>query len=597
VLLTLDAEAGTDATVEATATQSTKIRLVWRHLRKELGASSGRLRQLAIASLLINLSGLLLPLFSMAVFDRIIPHSAMETLWALALGVTAALLLELALRNARLKLFDAVGQSTSQGLQGLAMSKLLHAPVSDLPAQSGAAVQPLHELDQLAMLTPQLIVSLAVDVPFFVLLMILIGSIGGPVVIAPLVGMFLLVLLHALAHVMAHRSALAHGGLTRRLQQFAIDGVAAQERIRLTGSGPRMLACFEQTADETGYAAHRARYWHGLAAQGSAVVTQLVIVITIVIGVFRIESAAMTIGALSACILLVNRSMMPISIATGMTFRLVQILQSSGALAGILNLKPEAGGDRSLSEAGEISGHLSLQQVNFRYPGETQTALSNVSFTMKPGERIGIIGKAGCGKSTLLRLIARLYEPDDGRLRLDHRDIRQFDPGLVRRAIAYMPQDAQLIDGTLDENLTLGLAAVDKAMFARIATVCGVHGFASRHPEGYSLQVGPGGRRLSGGERQCVSLARALMGSPKIVMLDEPTAALDNMLEAKIVADIAGIIGDSGLIVATHRLPALELVDRIIWIEDGRIIADGPKAELFQRLGLSNTRTATQAAG
>jgi ATP-binding cassette, subfamily C, bacterial LapB len=571
-------------------------RLIWRHLRRELGASGGHLRQLVLASALINLFGLLLPLFSMAVFDRIIPHSAMETLWALALGVTAALVLELAVRNARLRLFDAVGQSASQGLQATAMGKLLHAPVADLPARSGAAVQPLQELDQLAMLAPQLIVSLAVDLPFFILLMLLIGSIGGPVVIAPLVGTLLLVLLHVFAHVMAHRSAQAHGGLVRRLQQFAIDGIAAQERIRLTGSARRMLSGFERTADEAGYAAHRSRYWHGLAAQGSAVITQLVIVVTIVVGVFLIDAAAMTIGALSACILLVNRSMTPVSIATGLSFRLLQILQSAGVLAALLDLKPESGGDQSLTAEDGIEGCVTLQNVSFRYPGEARPALSSVSFAMKPGERIGIIGKAGCGKSTLLRLIARLHDADEGRIQLDHRDIRQFDPSLVRRAIGYMPQDAQLVDGTLEENLTLGLSGLDRAVFAHVAAACGVHDFASRNPAGYSLQVGPGGRRLSGGERQCVSLARALMGQPKLVMLDEPTAALDNMLEAKVVADLRGLIGGAGLILATHRLPALELVDRIIWIEDGRIVADGPKAEMFQRLGLAASKPAAQAA-
>jgi ATP-binding cassette, subfamily C, bacterial LapB len=521
----------------------------------------------------------------------------METLWALALGVATALVLEFCLRHTRLKLFDAVGQKTSHSLQGQAMGKLLHAPVSALPGRSGAAVQPMQELEQLAMITPQLIVSLAVDLPFFVLLMVLIGSIGGPIVVAPILGSLLLVLLHSLAHVMAHRSALAQGGFVRRLQQYAIDSIAAQERIRLTGSAPHMLAGWEQASDDAGFANHQARYWHGLAAQGSAVIVQLVVVATIVTGVFLIEAAAMTIGALSACILLVNRSMMPVSIATGMSFRMIQILQSAGPLASILEMKAEAGGDQSLAVPDRVVCHVSLQNISFRYPGDPRLALNAVSFSMKPGERIGIIGKAGCGKSTLLRLIARLYEPEQGRLQLDHRDIRQFDPAFVRRVISYMPQDSQLIDGTLDDNLTLGLSQVDKAEFERISMVCGVHAFASRNPSGYSLQVGPGGQRLSGGERQCVSLARALMGKPGLLMLDEPTAALDNMLEARIIADLKSNLGDTGLIVATHRLPALDLVDRIIWIEDGRIAADGPKAEIFQKLGLAHSGQMQKAAG
>jgi ATP-binding cassette, subfamily C, bacterial LapB len=575
---------------------SNAARTVRNHLLRHMREQRNGLRQLIVASLLINLFGMTLPLFSMAVFDRIIPHSAMETLWALALGVVTALVLEFGLRHTRLKLFDAVGQKTSHSLQGQAMGKLLHAPISVLPGRSGAAVQPMQELEQLAMIMPQLIVCLAVDVPFFVFLMVLIGSIGGPIVVAPILGSLLLVLLHSLAHVMAHRSALAQGGFVRRLQQYAIDSIAAQERIRLTASAPQMLAGWEQAIDDAGFTNHQARYWHGLAAQGSAVIVQFVVVATIVMGVFLIEAATMTIGALSACILLVNRSMMPVSIATGMAFRMIQILQAAGPLASILEMKAEVGGDQSLAGADSIAGHISLQNISFRYPGDTRLALNAVSFSMKPGEKIGIIGKAGCGKSTLLRLIALLYEPEQGRLQLDHRDIRQFDPTFVRRMISYMPQDAQLIDGTLDDNLTLGLSQIDKAEFERISAVCGVHAFASRHPSGYSLQVGPGGQRLSGGERQCVSLARALMGKPGLLMLDEPTAALDNMLEARIIADLRNNLGDTGLIVATHRLPALDLVDRIIWIEDGRIAADGPKDEIFRKLGLAQHGHAQKAA-
>ncbi len=584
------------ASADASGNPSTASRTIWRHLLRLMRENRSGLRQLIIASLLINLFGMTLPLFSMAVFDRIIPHSAMETLWALALGVVTALVLEFCLRHTRLKLFDAVGQRASHSLQGQAMGKLLHSPVSALPGRSGAAVQPMQELEQMAMIAPQLVVSLAVDIPFFVFLMVLIGSIGGPIVIAPILGSLLLMLLHSLAHVMAHRSALAQGGFVRRLQQYAIDSIAAQERIRLTGSAPHMLAGWEQASDDAGFASHQARYWHGLAAQGSAVIVQLVVVATIVMGVFLIEAAAMTIGALSACILLVNRSMMPVSIATGMSFRMIQILQASGPLVSILGMKTESGGDQSLAVADSIAGHISLQNVSFRYPGETRSALNDVSFSMKPGEKIGIIGKAGCGKSTLLRLIARLYEPEQGRLQLDHRDIRQFDPAFVRRMISYMPQDAQLIDGTLDDNLTLGLSLVDKAEFDRISMACGVHAFASRNPSGYSLQVGPGGQRLSGGERQCVSLARAMMGKPRVLMLDEPTAALDNMLEARIIADLRTNLGQTGLIVATHRLPALDLVDRIIWIEEGRIAADGPKAEIFQKLGLAQHVQSQKAA-
>ncbi len=586
--------AGASAASPKAALSGPKV--VLSHLMAAARDQRGGLRQLVIASLLINLFGMTLPLFSMAVFDRVIPHSAMETLWALALGVTAALLLEFCLRHARLKLFDAVGQATSHKLQGQAIGRLLHAPASALPGRSGAAVQPLQELDNLSMMTPQLIVSFAVDIPFFILLMILIASIGGPVVLAPLVGTLAVLALHGLAHFMAHASAAEQTAFTRKLQQIAIDAVAAQERIRLTGAAQPMLGQWEHAVDEGGLAAHKARYWHGLAAQGSAVIMQLVVVATIVLGVFLIEASAMTVGALSAAILLVNRAMAPVSIATGMAFRLVQMLQSSGQLAALLSARVEAGGDRSMTCSADVAGAIDLQQVVFRHADDPRAALDRITLSISPGEKVGIIGKAGCGKSTLLRLIARLHEPAEGRILLDQRDIRQFDPASVRRAIGFMPQDTALIDGTLDENLTLGLDHVDRQLFGRIVAVAGVEAFASRHPDGYSLKVGPGGQRLSGGERQCVSLARALMGQPALIMLDEPTSAMDNTLEARVLADLKRHIGDRGLLLATHRLQALDLVDRIIWLDEGRIVADGPKAEVFARFGLVQAPPMQKAA-
>ncbi|MGL4441605.1 MAG: ATP-binding cassette domain-containing protein, partial [Bosea sp. (in: a-proteobacteria)] len=223
----------------------------------------------------------------------------------------------------------------------------------------------------------------------------------------------------------------------------------------------------------------------------------------------------------------------------------------------------------------------------FSYPGEQRQSLRNISLSIQPGEKVGIIGKAGCGKSTLLRLLLRLYEVETGRLCLDGRDIRQFDPRILRQAISYMPQDTQLMDGTLEHNLTLGLDHVPAGDLERICMLTGLHDFAAAHPSGLSLQVGPGGMRLSGGERQAVALSRALMGRPKVVILDEPTAAFDNTSEAKLIGELRQHLGSTGLIVATHRLPVLALVDRIIWMDGGRIVADGPKAEIFAKFGIA----------
>ena len=229
---------------------------------------------------------------------------------------------------------------------------------------------------------------------------------------------------------------------------------------------------------------------------------------------------------------------------------------------------------------------IELLHITKSYP-DGAVAVKDLSLSIADGEFIILVGPSGCGKSTLLKLIARLAEPGDGRIGLDDRDIRQFDPAELRQAISYMPQEVSLLDLSLRENLTIGLPSVSEVQFERIVKLCGVHDFAANHPSGYSLRVGQGGQRLSGGERQSVALARAMMGDPALLLLDEPTSAMDNGLEARIIAELKQSLGQTGLLIATHRLPLLGLVDRVIWMDGGRIVADGPKQQIFQKLGVA----------
>jgi ATP-binding cassette subfamily C protein LapB len=557
------------------------------HVREALAGQGPLLRQLILASLLINILGLFLPLFSMAIFDRVIPHAAFETLWALALGACLALAVEFALRAARLKLFDAAGLTMSAGLQGRVVGRLLGARSADLPSGSGAVIQPLQDLDGMANLAPQLAVSLIVDIPFFLALIVLIGSIAGPIALVPLAGTLLLVAVHVLCHRLAKRSQGEHGSLQRRTQQLVIDSLSAQERIRVTASAGSMLARWDMACDGAGYALHRTRYWHGIAAQAAAAIVQAVIVGTLVWGVFRIDAAAMTIGALSAAMLLANRAMTPVSIATGLIFRAVQLAEQAAPIGALLAAPLEAGGDRRADGRDAIAGKLDLGAVTVQHPGDARDALRDVTLSIAAGERVGVIGKSGCGKSTLLRLLVRLVEPAKGAVRLDDRDIRHYDPATLRAAIACMPQDSALVDGSLEENLTAGLDRVDPVRFAAVARLTGVDEIARSHPQGYSLRVGPGGQRLSGGERQLVSLARALMGDPAMLLLDEPTAALDNAAEARLIAELRDLPASCGMVVATHRMQVLSLVDRVIWLDGGRVVADGPKADIFRKFGIA----------
>ncbi|MFY8114315.1 MAG: ATP-binding cassette domain-containing protein [Rhabdaerophilum sp.] len=553
-----------------------------------LEGQGGRIAYLCLGGLLINLLGMALPLFSMAVFDRVIPHGANETLWALSIGVVLALALETILRHARLKLGDAVGHESSHVLQARFVRRLLFARPQRVPRHLGPIMPLIQEMEQSGRLMPQLIASVAIDLPFFIFLMIFIASISGPVVFAPLLATGLVVICHVVAHFMSRKALREAMGAQGKQVQQVMDMVGSVERLRITNAAPARLGAWEQVADEAGYTGHLARYWNGMAAQMAAVVVQVSIVATLVIGTYRIQDASMTIGALSAVILLVNRSMMPISILAGLVFRAIQNARALSALAPFLVEPIEQAGDRARPSRQNLRGKLDLHRLSVIYPGELRPCLRDISLSIAPGERVALVGKAGSGKSTLLRVLARLVEPQDGRILIDEQDIGQYDPAWLRAHLALMPQDTALFDGSLHENLMAGLPDVDPAYFEQVNRLAGVADFASLHPAGYTLQVGPGGQRLSGGERQSVALARALMGAPTLLLLDEPTSAMDNGLEARVIAELRKLETDRmGIIVATHRLPVLAMVDRIIWLDQGRVVADGPKDQILKRLGVA----------
>jgi ATP-binding cassette subfamily C protein LapB len=314
------------------------------------------------------------------------------------------------------------------------------------------------------------------------------------------------------------------------------------------------------------------------------VVSQAILVVALVIGVYEIGNGAITIGALTASTLMVGRMMAPISQMLGLAHRVFELRQSARSVDQLFAAPQEKAGDGGKAGRSPVKGRIDMRGVSFTYPGETTPCLSGINLSIAPGEKVGIIGRIGSGKSTLLSLLVRLHDATQGSISLDGAEIRQFEPAAIRRAFGHMRQDSVLIDDTLKANLAIGLASIDAARLERAVAMSGVAEFAARHPNGLDLKVGPGGSRLSGGERQAVALARLLAGDPKVLLLDEPTAAMDSTLEQMVIRSLTEFGRGRTLVVATHRAPLLALVDRVILVDRGRIIADGPKDEVLARI-------------
>ncbi|MES2906130.1 MAG: ATP-binding cassette domain-containing protein [Pseudomonadota bacterium] len=563
----------------------TTLRYVFRHHRRLIG-------QLVGGALLSNMFVIVLPMFTMALYDRVIPHQAMETLWALAIGVTIALVLDLALRSVRLKLSDAIGLDASLQLQAHLYKHLMKMKMSQAPRTSGGVAQYIRDLDSFCQLMPQLVTAVVADLPFFVIVLILLYSLGGPVVFAPLVGIALLWGAYSLSYSNARRAYYDSMKLGRQQANMLNESIQALETVKSSSAQGKFLSQWEAMSDDNAFTGHKARYWGGFAIQASSTITQFVIVLVGMIGVYQVTQSLMTAGALSACILLVGRTLAPVNQAIALMNRLQHLNHVADGLVNFMAAPVDAPGSEAAFAARDISGAIDFHNVTFTYPHSAAPCLHRLNFSIKAGERIGLIGRVGSGKSTLLRLMTRLYDPTEGSILVDGYDAQQYDPEALRRDVGFMRQDPVLIDDTLENNITFGLENISKERFEEAVRLSGVKDFASRHPQGYSLRVGSGGENLSGGERQSVALARLLMQNPQVMLMDEPSAGFDTTLEAQLVAQLKLFAASKTLIISTHRTTLLALVDRIIWLENGRIIADGPRDEILGRMKASASQPA-----
>jgi ATP-binding cassette subfamily C protein LapB len=292
----------------------------------------------------------------------------------------------------------------------------------------------------------------------------------------------------------------------------------------------------------------------------------------------------MTVGALVACTIIAGRAMAPLGQVAGLLTRYHQAKMAYDTLNRIMAMPKERSDEVRYLSRPQLTGSIEFKNVTLTYPGQKMPALTDVSFKIKAGERVALIGRIGSGKTTIEKLVLGLYEPEKGAVLIDGTDIRQLDPADLRRNIGCVPQDVFLLQGSVRENISIGASFADDAAVLRAAEISGVDDFVNRHPMGYDMPVGERGELLSGGQRQAIAIARALLLDPPIVVLDEPTSAMDNGAENRIKARLAEELGDRTLLLVTHRASLLAMVDRLIVMDGGRVVADGPRDAVLKAL-------------
>ncbi len=536
------------------------------------------------ASLLINLIGLATPLFVMNVYDRVVPNQAEATLWVLAVGICGVFFFDLLLKTLRGLCLDLAGKKTDLIISATLFERIVGMAMKFRPARVGSFAQNIHEFQNLRDFLASLTLASVIDLPFTLLILAVIAMIGGhlvwiPVLAFPLVALIGWALQRPLADTMQRTMALA-----AERQSSLIESLAGLDAVKVNNAESERQYIWEQTIGTLSRLELRARMLSSLAMNSTMLVQQLAGVVVVVLGVYQIIAGNLSMGGLIACYMLSGRALGPLTQISGLLTRYQQAKVTLDSVNQMMELPQERHEDERPLKREALQGAVEFRQVDFHYPDQQQAALQKINLVVRPGEKIGIIGRSGSGKSSLAKLIVGLYQADAGSLLVDGIDVRQLDVSDLRYNIGYVPQDIQLFSGTLRDNLMAGARYVEDELVLQAAELAGVHEFVRLHPKGYELQVGERGQNLSGGQRQNVALARALLLDPPILLLDEPTSAMDNTGEERLKQRLSAMIGSKTLLLVTHRASMLSLVDRLIIVDRGQIIADGPKGSVMEAL-------------
>jgi len=529
-----------------------------------LAANRWSYTQVLLAAILANFLSLTTSIFIMVVYDRVLPNEATESLIALTLGVGIALIFDFLIKNLRAGFIDRAGQRADMVMGRRIFDQLLDMQMRARKGSTGALASTLREFETLRDFFTSATLVVVVDLPFIFLFIAVIFLIGGPLALVPAIAVPVVLVVGLAVQPILARLAEQSFKDGQSKQSVLVETVSGLETIKAVGAARRMRARWEDAIAR--------QPDHGARARA---VTQ--------------PPGEVSMGALIASVILTGRTLAPLAQLAQTLTRLNQARSSYRNLDALMRAESERPAGHHWISRPKLEGRIRFDDVYFTYPDQMQSALNGVSFSIEPGEKVAILGRIGSGKSTVARLLLGLYTPDKGAVLVDDTDIRQIDPGDLRRNIGSVLQDVWLFSGTVRENIAIGARRPRDADVLEAAQISGVEDFIARHPSGYDMMLAERGEGLSGGQKQAITLARALVGHPPVLLLDEPTSAMDVQNERDVIARLKDASQDRTIIVVTHRTSLLDLVDRVIVIENGRVGADGDKSIL--------ARSARQAAG
>jgi ATP-binding cassette subfamily C protein LapB len=542
-------------------------------------------RMVIFASIFINIFVLVIPLYTMNVYDRVLPNKAVDTLWVLLIGVSIVLVFDLILKLLRAHFIEQAGQRADVRMSSKIFDQLLNIKVDSKPASTGMFVSRLQSFESIRDFFTTATIGVLVDFPFVILFIFVIYYIAGPLAYISIVTALIALIFSWLMQKPIKKTILESAKEDQIKQTTLTETVTGLEIIKSIRAQNRMRTHWERSVSQTTYYNNKSHYLSQIVTYVVGFISLFSNVAIVAFGVILANEGEITMGAIIAAMILNGRVIAPISQLVGMIIRYDRTMISLENIDEIMNMPVEREFEQHYLSRPDLKGDIVFKDVNFAYKDQKFDVLKNINLTIKEGEKVGIIGKIGSGKSTLAKLLINLHEPSRGSILIDNTEIRQIDPVDLRKTIGFVPQEPFLFMGSIKDNITIGDEHATDGEVLRASKIAGVHEFLAKHESGYDLIVGERGEGLSGGERQAVTLARSILSNPNILILDEPTNMMDDLSENMFKNNLSKVIKDKTLIVITHKPSLLSLVDRLIVIEDGKIAADGPKEKIVAAFG------------
>lgn len=539
--------------------------------------------QAGLASFLTNLFALTVSLFSLVVYNKIIPAQAMSSLTVLVFGVVIVLVIDYFVKVARSKLLGIAGVDADLAIADKLFSRIVEAKFDNNRGSVGAIANTLKEYEQVREFLTSATLVAFFDAPFALLFLFVIWAIGGWMVLPVFVGIVAILLLTFFLQPKLKRLAETGFEDGQTKHSVMVETLSGLETIKLLGAGGVMRARFRKVLGRQVTLGEETKGFTHLATNFGQEIQQLVQVSVVAVGALIVSTGSAAFGSIIACTILSGKALVPFIQLSQMLLRINQVKAGYKALNAFMEKPLERDASKGYLSRGRLKGEVEVSNLNFSYSGQEKKALDDVSFVIYPGEKVAVVGRVGSGKSTLGKLLSKLYDADSGKVLIGGIDIKQIDPSELRENIGYVSQEPWLIAGSIEENISLGNPHLTSEQVLWAAQIAGVSAFVDKNPQGFKLQVKERGEGLSGGQKQCIAVARALVRKPPILILDEPTSSMDARTEKSFLDSFSQHSGDSTLIIITHRTSLISVVDRVLVMDDGKLVGSGPASKFLTR--------------